>query len=562
MTNLFETFQDQDLGYLRIVAELWGVAEPAQSGPDGARELIGSILQTDLLLEEMYASLPARAAEAFDALLARSGSMPWTDFTREFGAVRQVGPGRRDRERHWRSPQSATEELWFRGLIGREFRDTATGPREYAYVPDEIVARLSPDAPDAPDTPTHSESPAPEPDRVVVISSRLVDDCVTILAALRQRPAGSLPLPPDRRQALAAFLFQPRALEMLTTLLMGLGALSPDTGETDPTPAGQFMTQERASALHQLGLTWRDSAGWNDLALVEHLEDPSGAWPNDSVATRASVLLKLKDLARGRWWETSSFIDSVRVKDPGFARPGGEFESWYLRDRNSGRFLRGIEHWEAIEGALLHRLIAGPLHWIGAVDLGSYASGERGLAFRLTDRFDHLLAGSQPGPLHEETAQGVVQSTGAIRLPRMVSREIRYGVARMSAWIAKDQDEFVYRLTPRALERAVGQGLSARHLQKLLEEAGGGAAPPALMRAVQAHAERGIRIELEHGMVVKVQDPDLMSELLADRRIASLIVERLGDRAALVRESQVERFLDACARQGILAQPPGPADSP
>lgn len=558
MTSLFETLQDRDLGYLRIVAELWGLSEPTQSGPEGARAIVTEIMSGDTI-REICEGLPPQGRDAFDALLERAGRAPWTDFVREFGPIRQVGPGRRDRERHWRSPQSSSEVLWYRALIGREFHDTATGPREFAYVPDDILSRLAPASPG--DRPVLSQ-PAPQPEHVATVSSRLIDDSVTILAALRQRPAQSLPLPSERQQAIQKYLFYPRAVPMLTILLRARGAIRDVSAEVDPDSAGEFMTRSRSSALHDLGQTWRDSLNWNDLTLVENLEAPAGTWPNDPVAARGSILLQLEKLDRETWWDTTSFIQSIRERDPGFARPGGEFQSWYLRDRSSGRFLRGFEHWEAIEGALIHRLITGPLHWLGAVELGTYSSSQRGLAFRLTSRFDSLLDGSPCETLPEDTVSGLVQSTGIIRLPRMVSRSVRYGVARMSAWVERNQDEFVYRLTPRTLDRAVRQGLTARHLQKLLEEAGGGAAPPALLNAVEAHAVEGARILLEHGLVVKFHARDLMESLLGDRRIAGLILERLGERAALVRESQIERFLDACAHHGVLAQPPGASDSP
>lgn len=510
-------------------------------------------------LQEFYKSLPQAPRQALDTLISRGGSMPWSDFTREFGEIREVGPGRRDRERHWRSPQSVSEQLWYRALIGRQFRDTPTGPREFAYLPDEVLSGVRPDS-TPPDRPTPQT--APVPDRVHLGSSRLVDDGITVLAALRQRPADDLPLPFARQHALQPFVFFPHALQLLTVLLREFGALSIEGAATQPDSAGQFMTISRSSALDVLGRLWLGTSSWNDFALVKDLEPASGAWPNDPVATRAAVLSALQSLEPSSWWDLASLIGSIRRRNPGFARPGGEFRSWYLRDRSSGRFLRGFEHWEEIEGSMIYQLIGGPLFWLGAVDLGFYSSEGRGLAFRLTDRFPCLLDGQATEDLQEEHRDGTVGSTGVIRVPRLASRTVRYGVARMSAWVAREGDEFVYRLTPRALDRAVAQGLNPRHLKRLLGEAAGGSAPPALLGAIQDHTRHGRKIILAHGLVVKFSEPDLLAELLSDHHISGMVIETLGDRAALVREEVIERFLDACARRGVLAQPPQAWDSP
>ncbi|HLE72810.1 MAG TPA: hypothetical protein VI688_01055, partial [Anaerolineales bacterium] len=92
MPGLAQSLEGQDLGRLRILAELWGIELRAQE--------IRSAIQ---LLEELLpqavadglAALPAEAQGALAALSAQAGNLPWGQFVRNFGELRQVGPGRR-----------------------------------------------------------------------------------------------------------------------------------------------------------------------------------------------------------------------------------------------------------------------------------------------------------------------------------------------------------------------------------------------------------------------------------------------------------------------------------
>jgi hypothetical protein len=69
--------------------------------------------------------------------------MPWSQFTRRNGELREMGPGRRDREQPHQNPVSPVEMLWYRGLVGRAFFDAPGGPEEFAYIPDDLLGLLS-----------------------------------------------------------------------------------------------------------------------------------------------------------------------------------------------------------------------------------------------------------------------------------------------------------------------------------------------------------------------------------------------------------------------------------
>ncbi len=116
MQPLLRTLQDHDLGHLRIVAELWGLDLSPGSPLEIARALAAAMLQPSAL-HEVVDGLPADTGQALQALKASGGRMPLADLTRRFGPLREIGAGRRDREKVWRQPTSPLEALWYRGLL-------------------------------------------------------------------------------------------------------------------------------------------------------------------------------------------------------------------------------------------------------------------------------------------------------------------------------------------------------------------------------------------------------------------------------------------------------------
>ena len=105
MPDLKHRLGTQDLGFLEIVAELWGVELTVRDIRLALSPLIRAMLDPTLVIE-IIESLPGNARRALNTLVAEGGWLPWARFNQEFGPLREVGPGRRDRENHFltRSP--------------------------------------------------------------------------------------------------------------------------------------------------------------------------------------------------------------------------------------------------------------------------------------------------------------------------------------------------------------------------------------------------------------------------------------------------------------------------
>src|ERR1700690_3602093 len=141
MPDLFHALQGYDLGYMRIVAELWGFELESRDLASATKELAFHLLESQLVAE-IISSLPPEAHNALNTLAAAGGRIPWAKFTRQFGDVREMGAGKRDREKPQFKPNSTAEVLFYRALLGRAFFETTNGAQEFGYIPEDLLSPI------------------------------------------------------------------------------------------------------------------------------------------------------------------------------------------------------------------------------------------------------------------------------------------------------------------------------------------------------------------------------------------------------------------------------------
>ena len=540
MPTLSQSLLNCDLGHLRIVAELWGVDLIA---PDAhlALPLLSKNLLDAELIAEIAESLPAEAAAALGTLQQNGGRLPWSQFIRRFGVLREMGPGRRDRERPDRDPASPAETLWYRALVARAFFDTSRGTEEFAYIPSDLLPLL-PRLPSAElpqreiDAQVLGRAATPaERSRTTPASDHILVQACTLLAALR---TGIAPAPAN-----------PYAPGFLHALLTIAGLLDPH-GIPNPETARAFLESPRGEALTLLAQAWLTSPDHNDLRRVPHLR-PEGEWANDPLAARRFVLRLLSRLPSGTWWSLSAFVADLRQQHPDFQRPAGDYDSWFLRDERTGEFLRGFEHWDDVDGALIRYLISGPLHWLGIVDLASPVGEDApGVAFRYSAWAADLLRGASPGGLPEEAARVHLRSDGRVGVPLLTPRAVRYQLARFCQWEDDTPHEYRYRLTPASLGRAREQGLRVGHLLSLLRHHAG-TIPPNILTALTRWDEHGTEVRLQEAMVLRLRSPQIL-QALQNSRAARFLGDPLGPAAVIVEPGAGDKVLAILTEMGYL----------
>ncbi|MBI4769154.1 MAG: helicase-associated domain-containing protein, partial [Chloroflexi bacterium] len=389
-------------------------------------------------------------------------------------------------------------------------------------------------------------SPAPQAG-VQRAFSALVDDAATLLAWLRREPGAPASTPERLSTALHPFLLLPAALPLTLSLLQECGCLRAPGLALDPGVARPFLEAARDEQLAALFKTWLVAIGWNDLHHVPGLA-VEGNWHNAPAAARAAVLPILRRVPAGEWWSLDSFVAAIKEHQPDYQRPAGDYDSWYLRNALTGEYLRGFEHWERVDGALIRYWLTGPLHWLGVTDLA--AGGE---AFCLTTQGQALLA-DKPPPINEPPGRLRVYPDGRLTVDRAVSRYVRFQAARFSEWLPTGGEGYLYRLTPASLTGARAQGVHVRHVLAFLNKNAAPLLPPSLEEALTRWEKNGAEAALSDMLVLRVKSPELLKTLRRSPKTSRYLGEALSPAAVEVKRQDRESLRAALAEMGMLVE--------
>jgi len=509
--TLAQTLQDHDRGHLKVIADLWQLELPDDPQPVTIKVLSRAMLDRT---PEILETLPGGARRALDRMLLGGGRVPMESLVRQFGPLREMGPGKRDRLEPWKVPASPLEMLWYRGLMSKAFADSDGGPQEYGFVPDDLVDRMP--GVTEPETLTLGE-PTAAPSRILRSGGFAVDDATTILAAHRR----------DEKLDPLQFVHQPESLALLEALLEQAEILG------HPEHIGAFLQLTRTQALDQLRETWKGSRIWNDLSQTSGVRSPTGEWPNDPRSGREAALELLRTVPADTWWSVAEFVNAVHEAEPGFMRPPGGFESWYLQSADEKSNLHGFEAWEQVEGQYLRYLITGPMLWLGLSEIS-----QDGSAFQLAH------SGTQ-------SKEGLAKAwpDGRIRVARQADRALRYQVARLCEWEQMDRGAYHYRLTARSLRAAEEQGLTAAHAHQILAEI---PAPEGMLKALKRWEQAGMEAEVGRQTVLQVEDEQVLALLMNEPSTHRYLGERLGPKSVVVDSAKWKKLREAALQLGLL----------
>ncbi len=429
---------------------------------------------------------------ALQTLAAEDNRAPATSFQRRFGEIRRFGGGSLQRERPWANPANVSEWLWYRGLITRGFVEMPEGMVECVAIPSDLLPFL-PLASTQKALPL--PPPAPPPERVYAGGDAFLEDLATLLIYVhneqiwlnprggwRPRDVQALvrqwqTLPEDPPHPLApgsrgALLFRCAAR---AGLLDVRGRRQRLHGEN----VRFWLEQDRFGQERALFMAWRDDVGWNDLCLTPGLICEAGNWRNDPLRTRADVLSYLGQIEAGNWYGLEDFIGAMQAHAPDFQRPDGNYDAWYLRDE-TGLYLRGFEHWRAVEGRLLRYLWRGPLFWLGLIALDE--ARER---WSLTSRGAAFLTDASARPPEPSPPALLVSEDFRVLLPTGFRPSDRFRVARFAEWEAS-WPGYRYRITQRQLRRATAMGITPDQIIDFLIRASDDRLPASVRRSLSA----------------------------------------------------------------------------
>jgi hypothetical protein len=547
MPDLAQSLQGRDLGHLRIIAELWGLELRAADAGRGLKTLVPLLLDGDLL-GEIVEDLPQESRAALDDLLQNGGRLPWPLFTRRYGVVREIGPAKRDREKPYLKPDSPAEVLWYRALVGRAFLDTPSGPEEFAYIPSDLnpnLPRINHETPSPPGRPaTRSERAYP-----ILANDRILDHACTLLSALRiGLTLESSEWKSSAWSTTAQYSLTPTILQ---AILQSAGLLNPVSSLPNPEPTRKFLEANRGEALAQLARSWKKSTSFDELRSLPGLV-AEGEWKNNPQQTRSTILEFVASVPDDSWWSLAATISDVKRTHPDYQRPGGDYDSWYLREKESGEFLRGFEHWDKVDGALIRFILTGPLHWLGITDLAAADEDLPPTAFRFTKWGKKLVQGEAAKTFEVEDEEIFVNSDARIRIPRLAPRRARYQVARFCTWDGGDEGAYKYNINPSSLARAQQSGLRIEHLLSLLHRYAK-SVPPSLVKALERWEQHGTEARLEQTVILRLRSPEML-QALRKSRAARFLGDPLGPTVISVKPGAADKVLAILAELGYLGE--------
>lgn len=536
MPTLAQSLEGQDFGHYQIVAEAWGIELHAKDVREAIQQLSKRLPSQ---VSAQWVELPSKLQNALTDLALRGGKLAWTQFIRDYGDVRDMGPGRRDKEQPHRHPISVAEMLWYRALIGRAFLDTVSGLQEFAFVPDDLLALLP--KIEVAFVETYGRAARPEEYAYEIpANDHILDEACTLLAGLRVGLSeAELQAAEDWRMPIPVL----KALLAATKIIDS--SAKPNSEATR-----RFLEATRGEALANLAHAWLTSSEVNDLRLMPGLL-AEGGWENDPLATRQKAIVFARNTPADQWMSVSAMIQDIKTKNPDFQRPAGDYDSWYLRNVLTHEYLRGFEHWDAVDGALIAYIIRGPLHWLGFIDLAAAAPGKPATAYRWSRWAQALLDGKVPGGLKFEGSRLKVDSRGGVFAPALTPRTIRYVVSRFTDWLPKQKDAYRYQIGAHALERARKLGLEARQLMGLLKTYSSNTLPPNLVQALKRWDQQGTQVRIEAMQVLRLNSAGALKALRASRA-ARYLGQPLGPTSIAIKPGAGPQVLQVLVELGYL----------
>jgi hypothetical protein len=151
-------------------------------------------------------------------------------------------------------------------------------------------------------------------------------------------------------------------------------------------PDSPFWQMDMADRAQLAFRAWRDEGAWNELPNLHHFQrgNRTDFAPQGLVDVRKTILHHITQMGTG-WVSASELIETIKSEDYGFFIKERKVSRWsyygsytslpYEGSNNPygvtfGNFKDEKEGWNKVETDLINHVIAGPLHWMGLVDLG------------------------------------------------------------------------------------------------------------------------------------------------------------------------------------------------
>ncbi len=386
----------------------------------------------------------------------------------------------------------------------------------------------------------------------------IVDDLITLLAFLKLESPEIEETYRLRDEALEQKILSHLLVDDISRLqfmiVVGISThlIEVQSGKLYPhsTELAHWLRGKRSAQLKELVDAWLDSESFQEVWHTPGLYAETG-WSYDAADARHAVMgLLQQHVPRQEWWRVDDFIDLVKVTNPNFQRPGGDYDSWYIKG-NDGKYLKGLNSWDAVEGSVLSFYLTGPMHWLGLMDTAEDAMAVRFSAYgrAFIDR------SGWPTPIENEE-RITVQPDGSLVVSRRASRVDRYQLARFSTWkrpATLAGDPYIYQLDAQGIRQAERQGISVPQIGSFVNRLLDGGPVPTAIASLLENWRTGpaATASMEQLRVLRTTSTEVMDSIYKEPSLRRYLGARLGDMAVIVRDDQWEALRDALGGLGI-----------
>ncbi len=560
MKNLLATLHDCDPGMLPALAEVWGVESKSLSNDELIRRLQGAMLDSEKI-EAAWDKLDEPARAALQLLVSSAGGrMKVGQFERFYGEIRKLGRAQIARDKPHTKGQSLAETLYYRGFIGEGYDKVGDNLLGFVYVPTDLIEVLplhktsyvnlaASRAPDEEELPRIGL--IDDVDDINPADTSVVDDMTTLLAWLQMNEAD---VEGEQFAKTAVGLIKPyllRPAERRLTFMLGIGIsanlVDVQDGKALPrrNEARKWLKATRAEQIHSLATAWRESQHYRDMWHIPGLYPEDSGWTYDAAAARKAAVELFGDLLPEQGWVSiNDLIEIIKEFEPDFQRLDGDYDRWYIRN-DAGEYLSGFESWDAVEGSLIEFYIAGPMHWLGLVDVGEDV-------LRLTAYGRAFLQlGEWPRQAEPHTRIDV-RNDGQLLVSRRVDRFERFQLARF-AHCKVAGDPFVYAIDAASMQRAATQGITTQHIQGFISRQLDGKPLPLPIVKLLRNWQDGAKtsVTFESLIVLRSTSEETLEKIFAIPALRRYLGARLGPMACVVREDQWQALRAKLGEQAI-----------
>ena len=286
---------------------------------------------------------------------------------------------------------------------------------------------------------------------------------------------------------------------------------------------------------------WRDQGAWYELPQLHHykrgyniLQDA----PKELAKARKTVLNQIKILGKG-WMSIHELIEDIKDTQYGFLFPNRhtKHNSWYYNDyRETHPYVGGnnayditfedirseSDGWDKVEVDFINHIIAGPLFWMGLVDLGySGKAPEQDLrgnihidGYRLTEMGLWLLGIGNKPESTSESGNLVIQPNFEILMMAPFADEALLTLDQFADVSKESKHVITYELTRLSVYRGQKQGWQVPRIAQWLAQNSSQPLPQNVQRTLDEWDALHNRIVIHtHTTLVETADSDTAQQI-------------------------------------------------